>query len=129
MPGLRRPRPVREGDGVAIVSTSSPANPDDLDRLVAYFEGRGRPVTVMPHAAAATGYLAGPASDRAAVFVDLRGAIFVVEEVEVTWAQIDSALTHLSLAGVFDEIAALLVGPPRNATAFGAIPPTMAGTS
>ena len=45
---------------------------------------------------------------------DLRGAIFVVEEVDVTWAQIDSALTHLRLAGVFDEIAALLVGAPRD---------------
>jgi muramoyltetrapeptide carboxypeptidase len=45
---------------------------------------------------------------------DLRGAIFVVEEVDVTWAQIDSALTHLRLAGVFDDIAALLVGAPRD---------------
>jgi muramoyltetrapeptide carboxypeptidase len=246
VPDLRCPRPVRERDGVAIVSTSSPVKPDDLDRLVAYFEGRGHPVTVMPHTGAATGYLAGPATDRAAdlaaafadpsirlvmpaeggegaatllplldfdligesekVFVglsdtsilanaiatranlaalhgptghsfsqpavdpyteewfwrivsgpvaglevdgegwrvpqgsgsvvsgpvvgghlrtirtmvgtswmpDLRGAIFVVEEVEVTWAQIDSALTHLRLAGVFDQIAALLVGAPRD---------------
>jgi muramoyltetrapeptide carboxypeptidase len=243
---LRHPRPIAPGDGVAIVSTSSPVNPDDLERLVAYFEGRGHPVKVMPHAAAATGYLAGPAAERAAdlmaafadpevrlvlpaeggegaasllelldfdligesgkVFVglsdtsilanaitsrarlaalhgptghsfsrpevepyteewfwrivsgpiagaevagdtwrvpqgagtvvsgqvvgghlrtirtmvgtawmpDLRGAVFVVEEVDVTWAQIDSALTHLRLAGVFDEIAALLVGAPRD---------------
>lgn len=246
MPALRHPRPVRAGDGVAIVSTSSPVKPDDLDRLVAYFERRGHPVEVMPHAAATTGYIAGPAADRATdlmaafadpavrlvmpaeggegaatllelldfeligesgkVFVglsdtsilanaivsrgrlaalhgptghsfsrpevepytedwfwrivtgpvagqevagdtwrvpqgagsvisghvvgghlrtirtmigtswmpDLRGAVFVVEEVDVTWAQIDSALTHLRLAGVFDEIAALLVGAPRD---------------
>jgi muramoyltetrapeptide carboxypeptidase len=246
MRGLRHPRAIRAGDGIAIVSTSSPAKPGDLERLVAYLEGRGHPVSVMPHASAATGYTAGPAADRAAdlmaafadpdirlvmpaeggegaasllplldfdviarsgkVFVglsdtsilanaivsraglaalhgptghsfsrpevdpyteewfwrivsgpvagveiagggwrvpqgsgrlvsgpvvgghlrtirtmvgtswmpDLRGAIFVVEEVDVTWAQIDSALTHLRLAGVFDEISALLVGAPRD---------------
>ena len=219
-------------------------SPGELDRLVGYFEARGHPVTVMAHARAATGYLAGPAADRAgdlmAAFADpgialvvpaeggegaanllplldfeligesgkvfvglsdtsilanaivsrgalaalhgptghsfarpepytmdwfwrlvsgpiagqevtgeswrvpqgagrtvsgpvvgghlrtirtmvgtgwmpaLRGAIFVVEEVEVSWAQIESALTHLRLAGVFDEIAALLVGAPRD---------------
>jgi muramoyltetrapeptide carboxypeptidase len=243
---LRHPRPVGPGDGVAIVSTSSPVKPDDLARLVSYFEAHGHPVTVMPHARAATGYVAGPAADRAAdlmqafadpevrlvmpaeggegaanllelldfdliaesgkVFVglsdtsilanaiarraglaalhgptghsfsrpevepytegwfwqivsgpiagrevagdtwrvaqgagrvvsgpvvgghlrtirtmvgtswmpDLRGAVFVVEEVDLTWAQIDSALTHLRLAGVFDEISALLVGAPRD---------------
>jgi muramoyltetrapeptide carboxypeptidase len=246
---LRHPRPVGPGDGIAIVSTSSPVKPDDLERLVAYFEGRGHPVTVMPHAAAATGYIAGTAADRAAdlmaafadpevrlvmpaeggegaatllelldfdaigesgkVFVglsdtsilanaivaqaglatlhgptghsfsrpevdpyteewfwrlvsgpiagaevdggswripqgsgsgitghvagghlrtirtmigtrwmpDTRGAIFVIEEVDVTWAQIDSALTHLRLAGVLDEIAALVVGEPRGCVA------------
>jgi muramoyltetrapeptide carboxypeptidase len=246
VPELRHPRPVGPGDGVAIVSTSSPVDPDDLARLVAYFEGRGHPVTVMPHARAVTGYLAGPPADRAAdlmaafaapeiglvvpaeggegaasllplldleligesekVFVglsdtsiianaivghgglaalhgptghsfsrsepepytlerfwdivsgpvaglevdgsgwhvpqgagevvsgavlgghlrtirtmigtrwmpDVRGAIFVVEEVDVTWAQIESALTHLRLAGILDEIGALLVGAPRD---------------
>jgi muramoyltetrapeptide carboxypeptidase len=45
---------------------------------------------------------------------DVRGAVFVVEEVDVAWSQIDSALTHLRLAGVLDEIAALLVGAPRD---------------
>jgi muramoyltetrapeptide carboxypeptidase len=244
VPELRHPRPVVSGDGVAVVSTSSPVKPESLERIVRYFEDRGHPVTVMPHAREATGYLAGPAANRAAdlsaafadpgialvvpaeggegaatllplldfdligqsgkVFVglsdtsilsnaivsrgglsalhgptghsfanpdpytmdwfwrivsgpiagqevsgetwrapqgtgatvggrvfgghlrtiralvgtgwmpDLRGAIFVVEEVDVTWAQIDSALTHLRLAGVFDEIAALLVGAPRD---------------
>jgi muramoyltetrapeptide carboxypeptidase len=246
VPGLRHPRPVAHGDRVAIVSTSSPPKPGNLERIVHHFESRGHPVTVMPHARASTGYIAGPAADRAAdlmaafadpeialvvpaeggegaatllplldfdligesgkVFVglsdtsilanaiasrgslaalhgptghsfalanpepytidwfwrivsgpiageevsgeswrvpqgagvtvsgpvfgghlrtirtlvgtgfmpDLRGAIFVVEEVNVTWAQVDSALTHLRLAGVFDDIAALLVGAPRN---------------
>jgi muramoyltetrapeptide carboxypeptidase len=244
VPELRHPRPVGHGDGVAIVSTSSPVSPSNLERIVRYFESRGHPVTITPHARTSTGYVAGPAADRAAdltaafadpgvalvvpaeggegaasllplldfdqicesckVFVglsdtsilanaiaargglaalhgptghsfahpdpftldwfwrlvsgpiagqevsgeawrvpqgagvavtgpvfgghlrtirtlvgtgwmpDLRGAIFVVEEVDVTWAQIDSALTHLRLAGVFDEIAGLVVGAPRD---------------
>jgi len=244
VPELRHPRPVGPDDGVAIVSTSSPPSPGNLERIVGYFESCGHPVMVMPHARASTGYIAGPAEDRAAdlmaaftdpeialvvpaeggegaaallplldfdligesgtVFVglsdtsilanaiasrgrltalhgptghsfanpepytidwfwrtvsgpiagqevsgeawrvpqgvgvtvsgpvfgghlrtiralvgtgfmpDLRGGIFVVEEVDVTWAQIDSALTHLRLAGVFDDIAALLVGAPRD---------------
>ncbi len=63
---LVHPAPVRPGDTVAIVSTSSPVSRDELDRLAAYFTGRGHPVTVAPGADAATGYLAGPAQQRAA---------------------------------------------------------------
>lgn len=62
---LIRPPAVTPGSGVAIVSTSSPVPPEDLERLTAYFEGRGHRVTVAPHARAATGYLAGTARDRA----------------------------------------------------------------
>jgi muramoyltetrapeptide carboxypeptidase len=64
-----KPPAVAPGSGVAIVSTSSPVAADEMDRLVAYFEGRGHPVTVAPHARAATGYLAGPARERAADLV------------------------------------------------------------
>ncbi|WP_084497322.1 S66 peptidase family protein [Nocardia amamiensis] len=60
------PPAVTPDSRVAIVSTSSPIPADELDRLVAYFEGTGRPVTVGTHARAATGYLAGSPADRAA---------------------------------------------------------------
>lgn len=43
---------------------------------------------------------------------DLAGAVLVLEEVFVPWVAIDQALTHLRLAGVFDQIAALVVGVP-----------------
>jgi len=43
---------------------------------------------------------------------DLDGAVLVLEEVFVPWVQVDAALTHLRLAGVFDRIAALVVGVP-----------------
>jgi hypothetical protein len=61
-----RPPAVTPASGVAIVSTSSPIPDEELDRVVAYFENRGHPVTVAPHARAATGYLAGHPADRAA---------------------------------------------------------------
>lgn len=43
---------------------------------------------------------------------ELDGAILIVEDCFVPWAVVDQALTHLRLAGVFDRIAALLVGVP-----------------
>ncbi|WP_169816122.1 S66 peptidase family protein [Nocardia miyunensis] len=61
-----RPPAVTPEGRVAIVSTSSPVPADELDRLVAYFEGQGHPVTVAPHARASTGYLAGSPAERAA---------------------------------------------------------------
>jgi muramoyltetrapeptide carboxypeptidase len=42
----------------------------------------------------------------------LEGAILILEEVFVPWVQVDVALTHLRLAGVFDQIAALIIGTP-----------------
>jgi muramoyltetrapeptide carboxypeptidase len=47
---------------------------------------------------------------------DLDGAILILEEVFVGWVDIDAALTHLRLAGVFDQIAALMVGVPVETT-------------
>src|SRR6266545_3104980 len=41
---------------------------------------------------------------------DVRGAVLLLEEVFVPWVAVDQALTHLRLAGVFDQIAALVVG-------------------
>lgn len=42
----------------------------------------------------------------------LDGAVLILEEICTPWVGIDAALTHLRLAGVFDRIAALLVGVP-----------------
>lgn len=62
------PRALTPKDVVAIVSTSSPAPAPEaeVNQLISYFAGRGHRVRVMPHTLAATGYLAGPAIDRAA---------------------------------------------------------------
>lgn len=43
---------------------------------------------------------------------DASGAVLLLEEVFVPWVTIDQALTHLRLAGVFDAVAALVVGVP-----------------
>ncbi|MGY4101951.1 S66 peptidase family protein, partial [Nocardia sp. R16R-3T] len=43
---------------------------------------------------------------------DMTGAVLILEEVFVPWVQVDVALTHLRLAGVFDRIAGLLVAVP-----------------
>jgi muramoyltetrapeptide carboxypeptidase len=63
---LVRPAAVRPADTVAIVSTSSPVSPEELDRLSRYFRQRGYGVAVAPGASAAAGYLAGPREQRAA---------------------------------------------------------------
>lgn len=43
---------------------------------------------------------------------DTRGAVLILEEVFVPWVQVDTALTHLRLAGVLDHIAGLVVAAP-----------------
>ena len=43
---------------------------------------------------------------------DVSGAVLLLEEVFVPWVTIDQALTHLRLAGVFDAVAAVVVGVP-----------------
>ena len=42
----------------------------------------------------------------------LTGSVLALEEVFVPWAAVDQALTHFRLAGLFDDIAALIVGVP-----------------
>lgn len=60
-----KPRPIRPGDRVGIVSTSSPVTPDQLERLTGYFRGRGYGVRVADGVCASTGYLGGSAARRA----------------------------------------------------------------
>lgn len=49
-----------------------------------------------------------------------RGAVLLLEAMTATFEQVDLALTHLRLAGVFDQIAALLIGAPADWTREGA---------
>jgi len=48
------------------------------------------------------------------------GAIVLVESVDTTFEEVDRLLTQLRLAGVFHEIAALVVGAPADWPAVGA---------
>jgi muramoyltetrapeptide carboxypeptidase len=63
---LLKPRALRPGDCIGIVSTSSPVSPGELDRLTAYLGGRGYAVRVADGVLDRTGYLAGTAERRAA---------------------------------------------------------------
>ena len=45
---------------------------------------------------------------------ELDGAGLLLEEVFVPWVNVDAALTHLRLAGVFDQVAAVVVGVPLD---------------
>ena len=141
---LLRPRALRPGDRIGIVSTSSPVSAGELDRLTAYLGGRGYPVRVADGVLDRAGYLAGRARRRAEgvmrMFSDpevslimpahrwhrcrriwwtcwmpsTSGAILLLESVSTTFEQVDRMLTRLYLAGVFDEIKALIIGAPAD---------------
>jgi muramoyltetrapeptide carboxypeptidase len=64
--GLIKPRALRQGDVVGIVSTSSPVPAEDLERLTAYLGGRGYRVRVADGVLDRAGHLAGSAERRAA---------------------------------------------------------------
>ncbi|WSY19089.1 LD-carboxypeptidase (plasmid) [Embleya sp. NBC_00896] len=66
-PGLRRPRRLRRGDRVAVVSPCSPADPERLRAGCAVLGGLGLDVVVGEHALdeIAPGHLAGTDRDRA----------------------------------------------------------------
>jgi muramoyltetrapeptide carboxypeptidase len=61
-----KPRAVRPGDTVGIVSTSSPVSEDELGRLTGYLEGRGYQVKVADGVGERLGYFAGSPERRAA---------------------------------------------------------------
>jgi muramoyltetrapeptide carboxypeptidase len=63
---LVKPRALRPGDCIGIVSTSSPVAAADLDVLTGYLRGRGFEVAVAPGTLDRRGYLAGDAEQRAA---------------------------------------------------------------
>ncbi len=62
---LLKPRALRPGDRIGIVSTSSPVSAGELDRLIAYLGGRGYAVRVADGVLDRVGYLAGSAGRRA----------------------------------------------------------------
>jgi muramoyltetrapeptide carboxypeptidase len=63
---LVKPRAVRPGDCIGIVSTSSPVSAEELGRLVGYLEGHGYRVRLADGVGDKAGHLAGAAARRAA---------------------------------------------------------------
>jgi muramoyltetrapeptide carboxypeptidase len=63
---LVKPRAIRPGDCIGIVSTSSPVSAEEFDRLIGYLEGRGYRVRLADGVGDRTGHLAGTAARRAA---------------------------------------------------------------
>jgi muramoyltetrapeptide carboxypeptidase len=63
---LVKPRAVRPGDCIGIVSTSSPVSAAELDRLAGYLEGHGYRVRLADGVGDKAGHLAGTAARRAA---------------------------------------------------------------
>jgi muramoyltetrapeptide carboxypeptidase len=70
---LVKPRALRPGDCIGIVSTSSPVSPGELDRLTSYLTGRGYQVRVADGVLDRSGYLAGSAERRAAGVLSMFG--------------------------------------------------------
>jgi muramoyltetrapeptide carboxypeptidase len=68
-----KPRALRPGDLIGIVSTSSPVTAGELDRLTAYLGGRGYTVRVADGVLDRTGYIAGTAERRAADLLRMFG--------------------------------------------------------
>jgi muramoyltetrapeptide carboxypeptidase len=68
---MNKPRKLKPGDTIGILSTSSPALPSSIDRMRQYFEGKGYTVRVGAHTLADFGFLAGSAEDRAGDFNDM----------------------------------------------------------
>ncbi len=63
---IQKPKGLRAGDTIAIVSASAPSPPEDVDLGAAWLESCGFRVEVMPHAKASYGYLAGTDEQRLA---------------------------------------------------------------
>ncbi|HET7245581.1 MAG TPA: LD-carboxypeptidase [Streptosporangiaceae bacterium] len=70
---LVKPRALRPGDCIGIVSTSSPVSAGELDRLTAYLTGRGYRVRVADGVLDRDGWLAGSAERRAAGVLSMFG--------------------------------------------------------
>jgi len=63
---VQKPRAVRPGDTIGIVSTSSPVSEQELARLTGYLRGRGYRVKLADGVGDRLGYFGGPAGRRAA---------------------------------------------------------------
>ena len=68
MTSLRRPRALRRGDRVAVLAPASPIGREVFERGVAELRDIGFEPVFDERALASTGYLAGPAAQRAAAF-------------------------------------------------------------
>jgi muramoyltetrapeptide carboxypeptidase len=70
---LVKPRALRPGDGIGIVSTSSPVSAGELEQLAAYLGRRGYAVRVAGGVLHRNGHFAGSAEQRAAGVLDMFG--------------------------------------------------------
>lgn len=66
MPVIEKPRPLRPGDTVALVSPASPLTPQVCEFMISLLEAEGLKVRIYPNTFARADYLAGSDQDRAA---------------------------------------------------------------
>lgn len=62
---MRKPKKLKHGDKIGIVSTSFSTKPEAIDQMARYFEQRGYCVEVGPHVLASFGEYAGTTQERA----------------------------------------------------------------
>ena len=67
---MRKPKALQRGDRIAIIAPASPFARDDFDRGVAELRSLGLDPVYSDRVFARTGYLAGPADERAREFID-----------------------------------------------------------
>ncbi len=67
-PVILRPKALRPGDTLAIISPAGPSSPEAMDQGIAYIESLGLKPKVMPHARLKNHYLAGDDNERLADF-------------------------------------------------------------
>jgi muramoyltetrapeptide carboxypeptidase len=60
-----KPKPLKRGDWVALVTPATPISPEKIDPIVHLLENEGYQVRTMPHALDRDGYLAGTDQNRA----------------------------------------------------------------
>lgn len=61
---MNKPKRLRPGDTIGIVSTSSPTTPEAIDKITRYFKKKGYSVKIAPNVLAKFGFMAGTNKQR-----------------------------------------------------------------